>query len=37
MENIAIFLDEQLNQIGKKKFQSTDDFMTFKKEHLTSD
>ena len=31
MENIAIFLDEQLNQIGTKKFQSTDDFVTFKK------
>ncbi len=31
MENIAIFLDEQLNQIGSKKFQSTDDFINFKK------
>lgn len=31
MDNIAIFLDEQLNQIGTKKFQSTDDFITFKK------
>jgi hypothetical protein len=31
MENKAIFLDEDLNQIGTKNFQSTDDFITFKK------
>ena len=31
MENLAIFLDEQLNQIGTKKFQSIDEFITFKK------
>ena len=31
MDNIAIFLDEQLNQIGTKKFQSTDEFVNFKK------
>lgn len=31
MENLALFLDEQLNQIGTKKFESVDDFITFKK------
>jgi len=31
MDNTAIFLDEQLNQIGKKKFESTEEFITFKK------
>jgi len=31
MENKAIFLDEQLIQIGEKKFQSIDEFITFKK------
>jgi hypothetical protein len=30
MENIALFLSEQLDQIGRKRFQSTDDFITFK-------
>jgi hypothetical protein len=31
MDNIALFLDEQLNQIGTKKFNSFDDFITYKK------
>lgn len=31
MQYIAIFLDEYLNEIGKKKFDSTDSFITFKK------
>jgi hypothetical protein len=31
MQNMALFLDEYLNQIGNKKFDSTDEFMTFKK------
>ena len=31
MQYIAIFLDEYLNEIGKKKFDSTDNFITFKK------
>ena len=31
MQNIALFLDENLNQIGTKKFDSTDGFLTFKK------
>jgi hypothetical protein len=31
MDNKAIFLDEDLNEIGSKKFNSTDDFVTFKK------
>jgi hypothetical protein len=31
VENLAIFLDEELNQIGKKKFESTEEFITFKK------
>lgn len=31
MQNIALFLDEHLNQIGTKKFDSTDEFITFKK------
>lgn len=29
--NKAIFLDEDLNEIGNKKFESVDDFITFKK------
>ena len=31
MDNIALMLDEQLNQIGTKKFDSIDDFFTYKK------
>ena len=31
MENKAIFLDEQLNQIGEKKFDSIEEFITYKK------
>lgn len=31
MDNIAIFLDEYLNKIGSKKFESTDEFLTYKK------
>jgi len=31
MINRAIFLDEQLNQIGTKDFESIDEFITFKK------
>jgi len=31
MQNIALFLDEYLNKIGEKKFESTDGFITFKK------
>lgn len=31
MDRVAIFLDENLNEIGKKKFSSTDDFLTYKK------
>lgn len=31
MQNKAIFLDEELNEIGNKTFQSTDEFITFKK------
>jgi hypothetical protein len=31
MQNKAIFLDEDLNEIGNKTFQSTEEFITFKK------
>jgi len=31
MDNKAIFLDEALNQIGEKKFESIDEFITYKK------
>ena len=31
MDYKAIFLDEYLNELGNKNFQSTDDFITFKK------
>ena len=31
MNNKALFLDEHLNQIGDKDFDSTDEFLTFKK------
>jgi hypothetical protein len=31
MQNLALFLDEDLNSIGNKKFDSTDKFITFKK------
>ena len=31
MDNKALFLDEQLNQIGEKKFDSTEEFITFKR------
>ena len=31
MDYKAVFLDEYLNELGNKKFQPTDEFMTFKK------
>lgn len=31
MDNIALFLDEYLNKIGSKKFESTEEFITYKK------
>ena len=31
MTNKAIFLDEDLNEIGNKNFESTDEFITFKR------
>jgi hypothetical protein len=31
MQNKALFLDEDLNEIGNKNFQSTDEFITFRK------